>query len=52
MTIFKIGNTTPFLFEQNINDLSFGSHLTDAAGRKLHSVWQKSGEDMRQDNSQ
>ncbi len=26
MTIFKIGDTTPFLFEQNINDLSFGSH--------------------------
>lgn len=26
--------------------------ITDAAGGKLHSVWQKSGEDMRQDNSQ
>lgn len=26
MAIFKIGDTTPFLFEQTINDLSFGSH--------------------------
>ena len=33
MTIFKIADTTPFLFEQNINDLSFGSHHRGRGGR-------------------
>lgn len=37
MAIFKIGNTTPFLSEQNINDPSFGSH--HGCGREKIAFW-------------
>lgn len=37
MAIFKIGTTTPFLSEQNINDLSFGSH--HGCGREKIAFW-------------